>query len=102
MAEGTEMTPSQQFDALVALEMAVQSGKVRVTAENGETVYVIPSRESEPDHCGCCGRETFGPTLRWYDGWCVDCEGHVLRDSRPPWDRTYAAQFGKDCPFQVK
>lgn len=41
------MTTSEQFDLLVALEMAVQSGKVRVTVEDGETVYVIPSREEK-------------------------------------------------------
>jgi hypothetical protein len=48
------------------------------------------------DHCGCCGRPISNQE------WCTDCAKHLLPYQRglPPWDRTYFAQHGKDCPFE--
>lgn len=36
--------------------------------------------------------------------WCADCKKHLIRAPwwmYPPWQRTYFAQYGTDCPFQV-
>jgi hypothetical protein len=58
---------------------------------------------AEWDYCGCCGRECKGE-------WCADCKAHLRQLTlRPglgcaldnaPWERTYYAQFGEDCPYQ--
>jgi hypothetical protein len=46
--------------------------------------------------CGCCGREVFDAE------WCPDCVQHVVQGGyAPPWDRTWLAQTGWDCPLQV-
>lgn len=47
-----------------------------------------------PNYCGCCGREM--PAWR---EWCADCEPHVLTGSLPPWEKTYYARYGRECPF---
>lgn len=50
-------------------------------------------------HCGCCGR----PIGQFIEGdpWCEDCLPHLAdyRIGIPPWDRTYFAQHGTDCPL---
>ena len=57
---------------------------------------------SEKDYCGCCGREIDGrggqSTI-----WCRDCEAHLAPGGHGIkfWDRTFQAQHGKPCPFQV-
>ena len=52
---------------------------------------------SEP-YCGCCGRELDGNS----DLWCKRCAEHVHPDRGVRlWDRTYFAQHGKYCPFQI-
>lgn len=46
--------------------------------------------------CGCCGRALDDEDADW----CKDCQRHVLpQSSGPPWDQTYLAQFGRECPF---
>ena len=47
------------------------------------------------DYCGCCGVELVGG-----DMWCVHCRSHVLVYGAP-WDRTYFAQYGKECPHAL-
>ena len=43
--------------------------------------------------CGCCGCEiSFGD-------WCLRCQQHVMERGAPPWDRTYMAQPGVECPY---
>jgi hypothetical protein len=54
--------------------------------------------------CGCCGASL--ARGRPDDDWCTPCKKHiapvVLQGVRnAPWDRTYFAQFKKDCPYQV-
>lgn len=48
--------------------------------------------------CGCCGRSHKSGDIHW----CKDCLAHV-RPARygAPWERTYFAQHGKDCPSSV-
>lgn len=48
--------------------------------------------------CGCCGREIK------HGEWCLKCSKHLLPASTglAMWDRTWFAQFGTDCPFQVR
>jgi len=53
----------------------------------------------EGDYCGCCGREVFDSASLF--AWCAQCLSHLAQPaSNPPWERTYYAQHGKDCPFQ--
>ena len=47
--------------------------------------------------CGCCGRGL--PTVGI---WCEDCLQHVVASNRPPWERTYFAQHGVDCPHVME
>lgn len=49
-------------------------------------------------YCGCCGTEI------QHGDWCLKCSQHLLPANRglPIWERTYFAQFGKDCPYQEK
>jgi hypothetical protein len=47
-------------------------------------------------YCGCCGEQV----ERLDAPWCDPCAGHVLPTGQW-WDRTYAAQHGRPCPFQV-
>jgi len=50
---------------------------------------------SEPDYCGCCGRQN----LTASDYWCQDCAAHVdPRWQLQPHDRTWFAQHGTACP----
>lgn len=46
------------------------------------------------DFCGCCGRECYAG-----EEWCRACAEHVLPCGLPPWDRTWFAQYGVECPF---
>ena len=49
--------------------------------------------------CGCCGR-----VCRNEAEWCFKCRGHVVQDADlrlPPWERTFGAQHGTDCPYEV-
>jgi hypothetical protein len=52
-----------------------------------------------PDYCGCCGRESSNSEIA--NPWCRDCRDHVLVHGAP-WERTYFAQHGADCPFQIE
>lgn len=57
---------------------------------------------TERDYCGCCGCEI--PPKDLGSMWCGRCESHVLHPDKRfiPWaDRTYLAQHGKPCPYQV-
>ena len=51
----------------------------------------------EESFCGCCGRQIKS------DYWCKDCVKHLLprkgRCVNGPWDRTYYAQYNKNCPY---
>ena len=57
----------------------------------------------EESFCGCCGRQIKADL--WFEAylWCKECIEHLLpREGRcvnGPWDRTYHAQYGKDCPY---
>lgn len=54
--------------------------------------------DAETGYCGCCGGDLDGNS----DLWCKRCADHVLPDRGVRlWDRTYFAQHGKDCPFQM-
>jgi len=46
------------------------------------------------DHCGCCGNPISNMQ------WCVPCSKHLLPEKQglAPWDRTWFAQYGTDCP----
>jgi hypothetical protein len=49
-------------------------------------------------YCGCCGRAMMDGNI-W---WCEDCKLHILPvDMGPFEERTYFAQHGLPCPFQV-
>lgn len=50
------------------------------------------------NYCGCCGTE-----ISNYDIWCKRCKSHVIPSSEyyNVWDRTFLAQFGKPCPYQI-
>ena len=54
-------------------------------------------------YCGCCS----GDLDDSRSDWCNRCHPHVLSDTRPDrtfrpqYDRTYFAQFGRECPYQV-
>jgi len=48
-----------------------------------------------PNYCGCCGR----PTSNYI--WCDDCKAHIADHHRDFHERTYFAQHGKDCPYQL-
>lgn len=49
----------------------------------------------EVSYCGCCGTATIN------GNWCKRCSDHVLKLGGAPWDRTWLAQTGRDCPYQV-
>jgi hypothetical protein len=51
-----------------------------------------------PDYCGCCGQPAGagGDAL-----WCEPCRDHVGAVGHP-WDRTFFALTGAECPFQVR
>ena len=60
------------------------------------------SGEMKQHYCGCCGCEI--PPKDEDLMWCKRCDKHVLHPKNRwiPWhERTYFAQHGKDCPFQV-
>lgn len=46
-------------------------------------------------YCGCCGRES-GP-----GEWCRDCRQHLGSSLLPAFERTYFAQHGQSCPFDI-
>ena len=50
--------------------------------------------KSHSGHCGCCGEPI--P----YGEWCAVCMEHLLpeKPGLAPWDRTWFAQHGTDCP----
>lgn len=55
-------------------------------------------------YCGCCGRQ-LGAGTRTDPMWCADCKKHLIRAPwwmYPPWQRTYFAQYGTDCPFHER
>ena len=52
-------------------------------------------------YCGCCGNELIRPGDGGLDGWCGRCRMHVLKDRRPPHERTYFAQFKEECPYDL-
>ena len=51
------------------------------------------------DFCGCCGRPSGNSWIS--EPWCRDCSGHVLKLGGAQWDRTWFAQTGQECPFQI-
>lgn len=44
--------------------------------------------------CGCCGNETDG------GDWCRKCRSHVAKTGTM-YERTFYAQNGRECPYQV-
>ena len=56
----------------------------------------------EESFCGCCGRQ-IKLGYKYVYQWCKECKEHLLpkegRCVSGPWDRTYYAQYGKDCPY---
>jgi hypothetical protein len=56
----------------------------------------MTSDKLERSYCGCCGREMHPD----YD-WCLLCRPHVAH-AGPAWERTWLAQHGTGCPFQVR
>lgn len=61
----------------------------------------VPAREHDDvGYCGCCGDE-LGPG-RIADAWCDGCAEHVTPTiTAPGWSRTFFAQYGRPCPYQV-
>jgi len=55
----------------------------------------FPRKVTTPDYCGCCGREYTNGDSHF----CLDCIGHVSNTRHAPWDRTYYAIHGSECPF---
>jgi hypothetical protein len=56
---------------------------------------------AEQLYCGCCGNE-IGNSTRSDPDWCKHCSPHIKRyTNAPPWQRTYAATYHRDCPYQV-
>ena len=43
-------------------------------------------------HCGCCGAPITNTE------WCLCCTQHVGPAHLPPWERTWFAQYGTECP----
>ena len=69
----------------------------------GESKEMPDDFDPEADYCGCCGDEIPGESTV-VRSWCQRCALHVNKESNlylPPWDRTYEAQWGTPCPFQV-
>lgn len=59
--------------------------------------------QSEAVFCGCCGRAVRGSYLdseREPGDWCSQCITHLGKKGAP-WERTYFALHGADCPWQV-
>ena len=54
----------------------------------------LARRKDAGDYCGCCGLEPVTAD----DYFCPRCLAHVEQSTRAPWDRTYFARRGKDCP----
>lgn len=51
--------------------------------------------------CGCCGNQIIhDPSADSEPQWCLRCLNHITADGLPH-DRTYFAQHGADCPYQV-
>lgn len=48
------------------------------------------------EYCGCCGVH-----LVELDDWCSACVPHIAPRGPgiPPWERTYWAQYHRDCPL---
>ena len=57
--------------------------------------------ETNTNYCGCCGRQIL--IVEDEEDWCGYCRKHVraqlLYGHIAPWERTYLAQFGQECPF---
>lgn len=49
------------------------------------------------DFCGCCGAVEVGQTRMW----CSECERH-LGAHGAPWDRTFYAVHGRECPVTLR
>lgn len=50
--------------------------------------------------CGCCGNPVGFVRDQFDREWCKNCEGHVLSYGQM-YDRTYFAQFNRECPYEV-
>lgn len=68
-------------------------------AERAEDGLMTCSRHNKPGcedcFCGCCGRDTRTADYNF----CADCLTHCLNRGLP-WDRTYYAQHGTNCPLE--
>lgn len=52
------------------------------------------------NYCGCCGNAL--TDLDPYP-WCLRCKPHIKLEGKVvPWERTYFAVTGTDCPYRVK
>lgn len=76
----------------------------------GHLAAVDADDDEDEWFCGCCGRDILDATTPATEGgmWCPECAGHVLPGGTAifgcgphPWDRTWFAQYGTDCPHQV-
>lgn len=55
---------------------------------------------NKEQYCACCGVVLKGAD---YAGrFCQRCLKHAGPADLPTWDRTFFAQHGIDCPYQVK
>jgi hypothetical protein len=83
-AEVMDFEPSDQF------EMPPSMG-----------IDYVPGFDETEDFCGCCGKAA--ESLHW----CNACIEHIgPRETRSGraidlWERTYFAQYGIPCPYQV-
>jgi predicted amidophosphoribosyltransferase len=58
---------------------------------------------SQNPFCGCCGNPNDGLDANF----CARCLPHIKPFKKAwgdlqPWERTYFAQHGQDCPFQAE
>lgn len=78
---------------------ALAEGQLRTEIDRTRRVQEIELARQDlllPFGCGCCGQDCPDGEL-----WCYACRAHV-GDAAEVCDRTYFAQHGVDCPYQVR
>jgi predicted amidophosphoribosyltransferase len=87
-------------DAIVLKVAGWDPMTIRCERESGHPGPHCPNCGAPPvddgSYCGCCGDGPIPDTAEW----CRRCVDHVSDDG-PPWERTWSAQHGEPCLFQV-
>ena len=80
---------------------AAKAARATVPPEVAQAIVARSKQVRQHCYCGCCGRE-IGAGTRTDPEWCADCKPHLRCGPLfAPWQRTYFAQHGKDCAWQV-